>query len=257
MRTSALTSAATAYAAEHGHPLERSARGGSARRRWYLSVRLAVVAGAAIAVLGAGVAARAALASAGVVAPAESRTVAAPIPGGASVGVPSTDPAATDPAATAGAAQTGVVLVHVVGQVAAPGLVELPDGSRVSDAVAAAGGASPGADLSAINLARVVGDGEQIVVPAPGEVVAGAAGAGGAGAGASGQSGPAGQAPVTDLNSADLADLDGLPGIGPVLAQRILDWRAENGTFTSVDELGEVSGIGDTLLERLRELVRV
>lgn len=141
------------------------------------------------------------------------------------------------------------VVVHVVGQVGHPGLVSLPLGARVADAVAAAGGSLRGADLAAVNLARLVADGEQIRVPAPGEVVTGLGGAD-----SPGSTAPTG---VVDLNSATLADLDSLPGIGPVLAQRVLDWRSEHGRFSTVDELGEVSGIGEKLLSQLRPKVRV
>lgn len=156
------------------------------------------------------------------------------------------------PGTSSGSAPGPPLVVHVVGQVRHPGLVRLGKGARVADAVAAAGGATRRAELAAINLARPVVDGEQIVVPAPGEAVpsAGPGTASGGGVGAS----PA--SPV-NLNAAGLADLDSLPGIGPVLAQRILDWRAEHGRFTSVDELGEVVGIGDRLLQQLRSKVAV
>ncbi|HEY5515442.1 MAG TPA: helix-hairpin-helix domain-containing protein [Pengzhenrongella sp.] len=256
LRVGALEAAAAAYTAAHGNALEHPyVDGGSGRRRWHLSVRLAVVAGVAIAVLGAGVAARATLM-------APSMPVAAiPTPDGPTT-VDATAPAAGpgrasgiaglpdgDPSRSSSGAGATSVLVDVVGAVVAPGVVQLRAGSRVSDAVAAAGGAAPGADIAAINLARVVGDGEQVVVPVPGEV---AGGTNGAGPGAGG-----GKDPVVDLNSADLADLDALPGIGPVLAQRVLDWRAQHGRFHDVAELGEVSGIGDALLGRLRDLVRV
>ena len=126
----------------------------------------------------------------------------------------------------------------------------------MADAVEAAGGATGKADLSALNLARVLVDGEQVRVPAVGDppvTSPGAGGGGGAGAGGTGAGGAAG-APVP-LNTADLAALDTLPGVGPVLAQRILDWRAAHGRFTSVDELGEVSGIGEKLLAQLSPLV--
>jgi competence protein ComEA len=146
------------------------------------------------------------------------------------------------------------IVVHVVGQVVRPGLVRLRQGARVADAVAAAGGARPSADLAALNLARLVVDGEQLHVPKPGEAVVGppagsvATGASGTGGGASGGAGGgAGGGGVVSLNTADLAALDTLPGVG--------HWRAEHGRFTSVDELGEVSGIGDKLLGRLRPLV--
>ncbi|TWE13297.1 ComEA family DNA-binding protein [Rudaeicoccus suwonensis] len=151
-----------------------------------------------------------------------------------------------------------IVVVQVVGQVRKPGVVEIRTGSRVRDAVEAAGGALPTADLAAVNLARVVTDGEQIQVPKPGESIAppaGATGSGGAGGGSATGSGAAGA--VVDINTADAAGLDSLPGVGPVLAERIIQWRQENGRFTSVDDLGEVSGIGEKMLERLRPLVRV
>ena len=147
------------------------------------------------------------------------------------------------------------VVVHVVGQVRRPGLRHLPLGSRVADAVDAAGGATAKADLARVNLARVLVDGEQVRVPAPGETVDPVAGPGtGGGAGTGGASAGAAGGPVS-LNTADLARLDTLPGVGPVLAQRILDWRAAHGRFASIDELGEVSGIGDKLLTQLTPLV--
>lgn len=171
-------------------------------------------------------------------------------------GSPSTAAAAGSPSSagpgTASAGATGIVVVDVVGQVGRPGLVSLPAGSRVADAITAAGGATPEADVSLLNQARLVIDGEQIRVPRPGEVIAAAPGA--AAPGAAGGAG-GGVGALVSLNSADLATLDGLPGVGPVLAQRILDWRSEHGRFTSVDELGEVSGIGDKLMSQLRPRV--
>jgi competence protein ComEA len=178
---------------------------------------------------------------------------ASPSPSSGTVPTPSTTPtgAATNAPGSA-AAGAGIVLVHVVGQVRHPGVVRLPAGARVEQALEAAGGATAKADLVRVNLARPVVDGEQIVVPKPGEAMTGAAGVVGGAAGSA--AGPA--APV-DLNTAGLAELDTLPGVGPVLAQRILDWRSQNGRFSTVDELGEVSGIGDKVLENLRPLVRV
>lgn len=171
----------------------------------------------------------------------------------------STAPSASGASATAVASPTPTaaqVVVHVVGQVRHAGVVRLPSGSRVQDAVAAAGGARTGADLSAVNLARLLVDGEQVVVPKPGQVVAGPASplGGSTGGGSAAAVLPAG--PV-DLNSANEGQLDALPGVGQVLAGRILDWRAQHGRFSSVDELSEVSGIGEKMLERLRPLVRV
>jgi len=160
-------------------------------------------------------------------------------------------------------ATTAVLLVHVIGQVRHPGVVRLPTDARVLDAVKAAGGATSSADLNHLNLARPVVDGEQIVVPKPGESLAvpGPPGPGAAGAGTgSGGQGSAGVGPtggLVDLNTADASALDSLPGVGPVLSQRILDWRTGHGRFSSVDELGEVSGIGDKLLARIRPKVRV
>lgn len=175
-------------------------------------------------------------------------------------------PVAAGPDAQAAPAAT--VYVHVVGQVRRPGVVSVPAAARVRDAVAAAGGALQGADLGALNLARPVTDGEQVRVPKPGEEVprhtppAAAAGTngpispGGSSPAAPGAAPSAASGPV-DLNAADLAALDALPGIGPVLAQRIIQFRTDNGPFSAVEELGEVSGIGERVLERLRPLVTV
>lgn len=152
----------------------------------------------------------------------------------------------------------GELVVHVVGQVLRPGLVRLRQGARVADAISAAGGTRTGADLAALNLARLVVDGEQIRVPKPGEapgLSGGAAGAGAPGAAGGGSASSAGSGAPVSLNAADATALDSLPGVGPVLAQRIIDWRAQHGRFTSVDELGEVSGIGDKLLTQLRPKV--
>jgi len=162
-------------------------------------------------------------------------------------------------AATLGAAgATGVststpatLVVAVTGRVRRPGVVTLPAGARVIDAVRAAGGPLPGADLALLNLARKLADGELVVVGVPGVGDQAAQPAGDPDAGGTG---PPGQ---VDLNTATLAQLDTLPGVGPVLAQRILDWRAEHGRFASVDQLADVSGIGESRLAQLRDLVRV
>jgi len=173
----------------------------------------------------------------------------------ASTGVAGLSTATARATATAPATAAGL-LVHVVGQVRRSGVVRLPPGARVLDAVKAAGGASLSADLNHLNLARQVADGEQIVVPKPGEtlpagVVPGAAG-GGVGSTSAGSVGG-----LVNLNSADAAALDSLPGVGPVIAQRILDWRTQHGRFTSVNELGEVSGIGDKLMAQIGPKVTV
>ncbi|EFC85898.1 ComEA family DNA-binding protein [Parafrankia sp. EUN1f] len=151
------------------------------------------------------------------------------------------------------------IVVDVAGRVARPGVVRLPAGSRVVDALTLAGGALPGTDTTGLALARVLTDGEQILVdgragPAPppsggGQAAAGAAGGAGSAAGG-------GQTPL-DLNAATASQLDELPGVGPVLAQRIVDWRAANGPFTSADQLGEVTGVGDRRLADLLPLVTV
>ena len=142
------------------------------------------------------------------------------------------------------------IVVDVVGKVRTPGIYRLPAGSRVDDALVAAGGALAGTDLSSLNLARKVADGEQIAV-----AVAGAPDAGGATSSTDG-SGGFSVGPV-DLNSASEAQLDGLPGVGPVLAQHIIDWRTAHGRFASVDQLREVSGIGQAKYADLRPLVTI
>jgi competence protein ComEA len=144
-------------------------------------------------------------------------------------------------------------VVYVSGRVRRAGVVSLPAGSRVEDALRAAGGALPGSDLEHINLAQPLTDGEQVSVARAGRGSSVTAG------GASGGTGPgtATGAQVVDLNSADVSALDALPGVGPVLAQRIVDWRTAHGRFTSVDELDEVSGIGAKLLSEIRPHVRV
>lgn len=146
------------------------------------------------------------------------------------------------------------LVVHVVGMVKRPGVVLLRPGARVRDAVGKAGGALPGADLAAVNLARVVVDGEQVRLPRPGEAASApdAPSGGPDGAGAPGSAGG-----LVNLNTASESALEELPGVGPVLAQRIIDWRTEHGRFTSVDELAEVSGIGEKIFAQLQGKVTV
>lgn len=146
--------------------------------------------------------------------------------------------------AAQGGGSTGELYVHVLGAVASPGLYVLDLDSRLVDAVAAAGGTTDDADLAAINLARILSDGEQIIVPTVG-----------AGADAPGAVAPADD--LIDLNTADQAALETLPRIGPALAERIIAWREENGRFQSVDDLLAVPGIGEKLLAGIRDGVRV
>ncbi len=148
-------------------------------------------------------------------------------------------------AAAAPAAKPAKLFVDVVGAVRRPGLYRVPDGARVADAVRRAGGPTPKAQLELLNLAARVADGEQVVVPRRGAV--GAVPAGGTSATAPG--GP------VHLNSATLEQLDALPGIGPVTAQKILDYRQQHGGFGSVDELDAVPGLGPARLADLRDLV--
>lgn len=138
--------------------------------------------------------------------------------------------------------------VHVSGAVRAPGLYVLSPGARVVDAIAAAGGYTEDADRDAVNLARTLDDGEQLAVAREGEAPpTTATGQGSAGTGGS----------RVDLNTADATLLETLPRIGPALAARIIGWRDENGGFTSIDDLLAVPGIGDKMLESLRDLVTV
>lgn len=135
------------------------------------------------------------------------------------------------------------ILVHVLGAVAVPGVYELGDGDRVLDAIAAAGGRGADADLGAVNLARPLKDGEQLVVPRIGEVAATGAASVGDGR--------------VNINTADAAALDTLPRVGPALAERIIAWREANGGFGSVDDLLSVTGVGEATLAGLRDLVTV
>jgi competence protein ComEA len=133
-----------------------------------------------------------------------------------------------------------------------PAVLRLPAGSRVADALRAAGGVKPGTDLAGLNRARVLNDGEQVVVGATAPPGAGAGGLGG-GAGAGSGSGQ-GNGPVS-LGAATQEQLESLPGVGPVLAQHIIDYRTRNGGFRNVDQLREVNGIGERRFADLQPLV--
>lgn len=168
---------------------------------------------------------------------------------GTSTGPTGSNPASPRQESLAGpsTSMASPVTVHVVGAVRQPGLVRLPAGARVADAVDAAGGPAAQADLRGVNLARALLDGEQVVVPTPGEVLTGPTPPPGLAPSPTASSG----GPV-NLNTGTLSDIESLPGVGPVLAQRILDWRSQHGRFSSVDELSEVSGIGEKMLENIR-----
>jgi competence protein ComEA len=159
---------------------------------------------------------------------------------------PVVDTAASAVTATAAPSAPGIV-VAVTGRVQRPGLVRLPHGARVADAIEAAGGVLPGTDLGYLNLARKVVDGELLAIgvsPPPGVPGAGATPGGTAGG-------------LINLNTATVAELDTLPGVGPVLAQRIVDHRTRTGGFKSVDELRKIEGVGDARFEQIKDLVTV
>ena len=150
------------------------------------------------------------------------------------------------PVASLAAASPARVVVHVVGAVRRPGLYRLFDGARVADAVSHAGGATRRADLSGVNLAALLADGAQVVVPrraSPGAVADGESATGVAAGG------------KVSLATATAEQLDELPGIGPITAEKILDWRSSHGPFRSVDDLDQVPGIGPARTEQLRDLV--
>lgn len=184
----------------------------------------------------------AAAAGTGQAAPGQPRGSAA----GAAQVAPGDAPGATSGGGAAASGSAATLVVDVAGKVRRPGVYELTSGARVVDALRAAGGAKPGVSTTALNLAAPLQDGEQVLVGVRG--AAPAAGAGTAG-------GSAGSAGPVALNSATLEQLEALPGIGPVLAQHILDWRSQHGSFTSVQQLNEVSGIGPAKFAQLRDLV--
>lgn len=161
-------------------------------------------------------------------------------PAAASGAAPGASAGPAGPAAPAAPATT--VYVHILGQVERPGLYQLPDGARVVDAVAAAGGLTDAADAAGVNLARVVGDGEQIVVPALGEASAGGSG---------------GRPGLVNINTADSTALETLPRIGPATAAHIIAWREENGRFAAIEDLLDVTGIGEATFAGLKDLVTV
>ena len=217
----------------------------AARRRWAPpAVRLPELGAPQLAVVAVIVAVGIALTAWWVV-----RDQAAPVEPAASQPPVSAEPLATNATSAIGAAETeGTVTVDVTGKVRRPGIVVLDAGARVVDALDAAGGERTGVDLTGLNLARVLVDGEQIVVGAPQATVPVAP---------SGSSAPSAPTTLVNLNTASQAELETLPDVGPVTALAILTWRDEHGGFTSVDELLEVDGIGETTLSNLAPYVTV
>ncbi|WP_308427631.1 helix-hairpin-helix domain-containing protein [Streptomyces albospinus] len=195
-------------------------------------------------------------------APTADRAVTAPPrgPGGRSSPLPPSAANGSSAGSVAGGLPGGagrMVVVDVVGKVRHPGIHRLPAGSRVTDALEAAGGVLHGASIRGLNRARLLADGEQIVVGEEGAAGAGGPAGGGAGdMGGGAGGGPQGGAggPVS-LSTATQQQLDGLPGVGPVLARHIIEFRTQHGGFTSVDQLRQVPGIGERRLADLRTLV--
>ncbi|WP_102510450.1 helix-hairpin-helix domain-containing protein [Sanguibacter massiliensis] len=227
--------------ADHLDPGEPVARG---RTSWAVTARSVVVGVVVVAVLAVALVVRALGSTPGEVVPLPAAGPAALSPDSSPAGPTDEHPAPTPTPTPAPASVQGLV-VHVVGRVARPGVVTLAAGARVADAVEAAGGLRRDADVTHVNLARPVADGEQILVPRRGED-------------------PPPPSPGTstvpgkvDLNAADVAALDALPGIGPVLAQRIVDHREQHGPFPDVASLSDVSGIGPALERKLADLVTV
>ena len=177
-------------------------------------------------------------------------------PGVSLAALPSAAPAAASPAVSPSAtAAAAVVVAYVCGAVRRPGVYTFAQGARITDLIAKAGGATGAAELETVNLAALLTDGQQVVVPergAPGVAVAAsdpAATSAGSGVVAAG-------APV-NLNTATMAELDTLPGVGPSTAQKILDYRTAQGGFKSVEDLNNVSGIGDVTFAELKDLVTI
>jgi competence protein ComEA len=190
--------------------------------------------------------------------PTSSTAADASLPDAATTGL--TQPVVAPPAGATDSAGAPALLVHVTGKVRRPGVVELPAGSRVVDAIEAAGGAMLGARLSRLNLARPLVDGEQVAVGVPVAVsplVAPLVAPPPAVGATPSQPTTATAGGLVNLNTATQPELEELPGIGPVTATSILEWRSEHGGFSTVDELIEVSGIGEVTLAELRDLVTV
>ena len=244
------------------------------RRRWALSLPAAVL--AVCLLLGCGLAVvllrdRSPVPVASVEMSSPGETPSPVVEGGGAdpgtgVSLPS-GAASLQPGFDTGGAETvqGPIMVHVAGAVIHPGVVRLPPGSRIVDAVEAAGGTAPEADLAGVNLAAVAQDGAMVLVPRVGETApvpeAGSPPGGPAGGSASAATGtvgtPDGPTGKVNLNTADSAQLQTLPRVGPVLAERILAWRIQHGKFSRAEDLDAVPGIGEAMMAALLPLVTV
>lgn len=248
--------------------LESAQRAGRARPRSFVDPKFFAGLAVALAVLGGGIH------MASSMSPSQERVeVAQEMPGASATpsgkAVPAA-PRAAGPDAMPSARGTaqeseagGKVLVHVVGAVHTPGVVELEAGARGTDALAAAGGPVPDADVSQVNLARRVDDGEQLYIPKKGEAPPPGASARGDEGGAkppgkqTGKQSGGGKGEAININSASQEELEELPGVGPSIAERIVEHRDANGPFASVDDLQDVKGIGPATLEKIREKAAV
>ena len=252
----ALEAVTRGYIAAHGHPLEHDGliKTERVRRRWALGTRSGMIVLLVIGVVLAVTAYRA-------LPVREGKALDAPVEFSEQAVAPADSP--PDPqvgeqqaAVPQAAAAPTTVVVHVAGQVNKPGVVELPSGARIAAAIELAGGLTADANGDAINLARVVTDGEQVYVPAVGEQVPQSAQQPAPASGLEGApEGPGGG--LVNINTADSALLATLPGVGPAISQRIIAWRTANGPFAAISDLQSVSGIGPAMMAKVTDLITV